>query len=221
MVLGGRDFNNIAGPQFISQRNKLTVHFGPGTLISHFGVDDVSKINRRRTPGQGFDLTAGGKHINFILEQVDANIFQELTRVPKIFLIFDKIPDPGKFFADIFINPFALFITPVSGNTGFGNTVHFPGSYLNFAALTRRPDDRGVQRLVHIGLGPGNIIFEFMINRLPHGVNKPQGFITLGDGAENDSKGNNIVDFLKWKVLVNHFVVNAEIILISSQHLAF
>ena len=221
MVLGSRDFNSTAGLQFISQRNKLTVHFGPGTLISHFGVDLVGKINRCRTPRQGFDLTAGGKHINFILEQIDANIFQKLTGVPKIFLIFDKIPDPGKFFADIFINPLAFFITPVSGNTGFGNPVHFPGSYLNFDALTKRPDNRGVQRLVHIGLGPGNIIFEFMINRLPHGVNEPQGFITLGDGFENDSKGYDIVDFLKWKVLGNHFVENAEIIFISSQHLAF
>ena len=183
MVLGGRDLNNITGLQFISQRDKLAVNFGPGTLITHFGVDHVSKIDRRRTPRQSFDLAAGGKHINFVLEKIDAHIFQIFTGVPEIFLIFDKILNPGKFFADIFINSFAFFITPVSGNTGLGNPVHVPGSYLNFNALTKRPDDRGVQRLVHIALGPGNVIFEFMINRLPHGVNEAQGFIALGDGA--------------------------------------
>ena len=108
-------------------------------------MDHVSKVHRCGASGKGLDFPPGGEYVNFILEQVDAHIFQELARVEKIFLVVHQVLNPGEFFADIFINTPAFLIAPMGGNTGLGNPVHFLGADLNFNALAERTDNRGMQ----------------------------------------------------------------------------
>ena len=105
------------------------------------------------------------------------------------------------------------------GNAGFGNPIHFPGPDLDFNALAKRADDRGMQGLIHIGFGTRNIILEFVIDRLPHGMNQPQGFIAMGDGIKDNPESNDIVYFFERQVLGYHFIVDAEVILVTAQHL--
>ena len=50
--------------------------------------------------------------------------------------------------------------------------LHLFGPDLDLDALTFRPDNRGVQGLIHVGLRDGNIILELTGNRLPNGVNQ-------------------------------------------------
>ncbi len=150
MIFGSDDFNDVTCFQLIRQRHHASVDFCTGALIADFGMNHISKIDRCRAPRQCFDFSSRRKNINLIGEKIDAHIFHKFARVHEIFLIFHQVLYPGKFAADIFIEMFAFFIAPVSGNTGCGDLIHLPGSDLNLDALSDRPNHRGVQRLIHI-----------------------------------------------------------------------
>jgi len=46
-------------------------------------------------------------------------------------------------------------------------------------------------------------------------MNQSQGFITMGNRIEDDSKSNDIINFFKRKILGNHLVENTVIIFIA------
>ena len=99
----------------------------------------------------------------------------------------------------------ALFIAPVGRNARFGDLVHFLGADLDFDALAVRSDDGGVEGLVHVGFGRADVVFEFVSDGLPEGMHDAQGFIALGNGIQNDAKGDNVVDIIKGQVLAEAF----------------
>ena len=63
-----------------------------------------------------------------------------------------------------------ILVEPVRSDTGFRDTVHFFSADLEFNRRAIRADDSGVQRLVAIELGDGNVILELAWHGLEHGV---------------------------------------------------
>src|SRR5699024_12366264 len=83
-------------------------------------------------------------------------------------------------------------------------------SWLSFH--TRRSsglDDGGVQSLVAVGLGGGDIVLEPVGQRVVHIVDQAQGAVALGDGVQDDADGVDVVDLVKGFVLDEHLAVNA------------
>jgi hypothetical protein len=53
-----------------------------------------------------------------------------------------------------------FFVHPVGGDAVLRRLVHLVGTDLDLERLARGTDDRGVQGLVHVELGHGDIVFE-------------------------------------------------------------
>ena len=94
-------------------------------------------------------------------------------------------------------------------DTEFRGAVHFPSADLHFKRNTVFADDRGVQRLVHVGLRRGNIIFEPPGHRPEHVVNDTQTVVTVNHAVHNDTNGVNIINLVEVFVLHIHFTVYA------------
>ena len=70
----------------------------------------------------------------------------------------------------------------------FGDQVHVPGPDLHLERLAFLRDDHGVQRLVEVRLGHGDVVLDPSGNRTPHLMNDAQRRVTVlhrrGDDAE-------------------------------------
>ena len=53
-----------------------------------------------------------------------------------------------------------LLVHPVGGDAVLGGLVHVVGADLDLERLALRPDDRRVERLVHVELGHGDVVLE-------------------------------------------------------------
>ena len=94
-------------------------------------------------------------------------------------------------------------------DTEFRGAVHFPSADLHFKRNTVFADDRGVQRLIHVGLRRGNIIFEPPGHRPEHVVNHAQTVVTVYDAVHNNTNGVNVINLVEVFVLHIHFTVYA------------
>ena len=71
------------------------------------------------------------------------------------------------------------------------------------------PDDGGVQALVAVGFGGGDIILEAVGQRVVHIVDEAQGAVALGQRIQNDADRIDIVDLVKGLVLHDGLAVDA------------
>ena len=85
--------------------------------------------------------------------------------------------------------------------------------------LSAGPDDGGVQRLVHVGLGTADVVLELVVDRLPQRVDQPQGLVALGYRVEDDAKGDEVVDLLEGETLGLHFGMDAEVVFAAPEDL--
>src|SRR5699024_4535448 len=102
----------------------------------------------------------------------------------------------------------ALLVLPVGGNAVFRRLVHLPGPDLDLEGDAFGADDRGVQRLVHIGLGGGDIILEPAGHQIEQVVNMTQHVVAVGDGVHNDPEGVDIIQLIHGLPLGLHFPVD-------------
>src|SRR5438105_2218856 len=85
---------------------------------------------------------------------------QKFLGIVQAFLPFQQLSQPRVSLDIAHLEIFALFVAPVRGDTFLGDTVHFMGANLNFDALSVGSDHAGVERLIHVDLGQGDIILE-------------------------------------------------------------
>ena len=163
-ILRSQDFDPVSVSYFIINRHQTSVDFCADHFISHCGMNTVRKVNGCGPSGQIFHIASGCKTKNRIGKQVQVAFQQthKLFVVRHILLPLQNLTQPAEFF---FFSADAaaigcLFVFPVSGNTVFRRTVHFLCPDLDFKRLAVGPDQRGVQRLIHIGLRHGDIVFK-------------------------------------------------------------
>ena len=98
--------------------------------------------------------------------------------------------------------------------------MHLKSTDLDLKGLSRRPDHRRVERLVHIGLGHCDIVLEPAGDRLVHLVDHAQTCIAVLDAVHDDSDRKEIIYLVQGLALVHHLLVNAEKVFNASGHLA-
>ncbi len=103
---------------------------------------------------------------------------------------------------------FAVLVAPVRRDALLRHMVHAFGADLY---LNRRPvgaDQGGVQRLVAVALGNGDVILELAGHRLVQRVQRAEGEITGRDVAHDDAKTVDIEHLRKAEMLFGHFAIN-------------
>ena len=86
--------------------------------------------------------------------------------------------------------------------------MHIPGADLHLKGNTLRADDGGVQALVHIGLGGGDIVLKPTGNQIKQIVDMPQNIVAVGNGVHDDPESVNIVKLFQGLILLVHFPVD-------------
>ncbi len=185
-------------------------------------MDEEGEVERRRAFGKLLDVARRGEDVDLILEEVHAQGVHELLGVGFLPLPVDDLAQPFEFGGVLHVHRVvALLVEPVRGHAVLGQTVHLLGAYLDFDALALGTDDRGVQALVPVGLGHGNVVLEAPGHGLPlrvheaeHGVAVPH---VLDDGAE----GEDVVHIVERQVLLGHLFVDAVDMLDAAPDRAF
>ena len=166
----GEDFDTVAVFQRGGERDDLAVYFGAAAAVAELGVDVVGKVQRRRAFGQvnhaplrrdGVNAVAEG----FVFELVEDDVAAVVVAA------FDHAPQPLDLLFELFAVAHAFFfVEPVRGDAKLGVFVHFAGADLYFDDAVFRADERGVQRLVAVGFGVGDVVVEFFGDGLPQFV---------------------------------------------------
>ena len=82
------------------------------------------------------------------------------------------------------------------------------GSDLNLERLGVGTDDRGVQALVHVRLGHGDVVVELAGNRSPQRVDHAQGRVAVLHVANQQPDGVQVVDLVELGALALHLLVD-------------
>jgi len=146
-------------------------------------VDSVGKVNGYWIPGHFHHITLGCKNENHVWKKVNFKGLHEFPGITHIVLPFKQLSQPWQFLFKVSIAFCPSFVAPMSGNSIFGSSVHFPGPDLDFQGLSLRPNHRCMKRLIHIWFGHCYIVFKPTGNRLPKGMNHPQSTIAVFDAV--------------------------------------
>ena len=179
-VLGGEDFNLVAGFQLVIQGDQLAVDFRAAAAMADLGVDMVGKIDRGGTLRQVDDIAARGEDIDAVLEYVRLHAVHELRRVGDFLAPIHQPAQRVDALLVAFVDAAAFFfVAPVRGDAIFGVLVHLGGADLHLERFSIVINDGGMQGLVIIVLGGGDVIVKFVRDGPPVGVDDPQGGVTV------------------------------------------
>ena len=161
--------------------------------VAHAGVDGIGEVDGGRAGRQGYDTALGGEDEHFVIEHIDLQRLDVFVSIA-VLLAFQQTAHPFKvlFFAGTGI----LLVLPVGGDAVFGGLVHIPGADLHLKGDALLADHSGVQALVHIGLGGGDVVLEPARHQIKQVVDMTQHIIAIRDGVYNDPEGVQIVQLV-------------------------
>ena len=104
----------------------------------------------------------------------------------------------------------------MGSDTVFSSPMHVIGTYLDLERLTGLSDKRRMKRLIHIGLGHGDVILKPSRNRLIHLMNDTKSRIAVFYRRNNDPYSKKIVYLIESLVLIAHLLIYTEEVLDST-----
>ena len=161
--------------------------------MTELGVDVVGEVERRRTFGQIDDAALRRDGVNALAEGFVFELVKDGV-APVVVAAFNHAPQPFDLLLELFAVAHAFFfVEPVRGDAQLGVFVHFAGADLHFDDAVFRADERGVQRLVAVGFGVGDVVVEFFGDGLPQFVDDGEGVVAVGFGLHFDAHGADVV----------------------------
>ena len=124
-------------------------------------------------------------------------------------LVFQQLADPGQALVQLIVSIQPFLVLPVGGNAILCLFIHLAGADLHLKGDGFAANHGGVQALVAVGFGGGDIILEAVGQRMVHIVDEAQGAVTLGQRIQNDTDGIDIVDLIEGLVLHDGLAVDA------------
>src|SRR5262249_33460928 len=160
MALLRENFDDIAIHDFVAKRDHLAVNLGADALVSNFGVHEIREIDGSGAAGKLENAALWGESVDLDGSEIHFQGVQEVAWLLKLLGPLDKLSHPGD--ALVVVGRAARLaglVLPVSGDAFLGEAVHVLGADLDLEGLAAM-QDRGVQRLVEIGPGKGEIVLK-------------------------------------------------------------
>ena len=85
----------------------------------------------------------------------------------------------------------------MGGHAGLGMVVHGLGAHLYFNRLTCGIPHHGVQRLVAIGFGPGDVVVKLVGHRIEMIMHPAQRGVAVWHGGHHDAQRPDVVHLVK------------------------
>ena len=205
---GGLHLYNVAVVQGIVKGDHPAVHPGSHHAVAHGGVDVIGKVDGGGPGGQALHVAVGGKDEHLVGEHIHLQGADELLRIG-VLLALQQLAHPLELVlaAQLLVGQ-ALLILPVGGHAVFRRLVHLPGADLHLEGDALPADDRGVEGLVHVGLGRADIVLKAAQHRLEHVVDAAQHVIAAGDVVHDDPEGVQVEDLVQGLVLGVHLPID-------------
>ena len=177
-------------------------------MIAYFGVNGVSKIHGRRACGKGDDLALRRKHQQFGGIQLAAHGIHKFFGVLQTALQFHDFADPRHALIERRRRIALFFIFPMRRDTVFRRAVHFFRTDLNFKRLPEVGDDGGMQRLIQVGFGRGDIILDSPRHGLPFFMDFSEHLVTFVHRTHDHAHGGEIVNLVERLVFGFHLFID-------------
>ena len=157
-LFGGDYFHYFAVVESVIQGHDAPVDPRSGALMAYLGMHAIGKINRAGTLGQFDDCSFGGEHKHGVIKQVYFQRFHKLSGIFDILLPFQYLAQPGQFL----ISLRSRCCRPLYSASGPQCRIRRCGAFPRCGFAPQKAPafayQGGVQGLVHIGLGGGNIV---------------------------------------------------------------
>ena len=192
-----------------AQRHLLAIDARCHGAVADIAVDGIGKVHHGGAARQRHDLALGREHIDRIGEEVHLDVLPKLSRVPGFILDVQQRLQPlcAQAVVGLVLRVVDL-VEPMRSDAGLGHHMHGLGAHLKLHIDAGRAHQRGVQRLVAVDLGDGDMVFEFARHRLVELVQQSQGRVAVGDLRHQHPKAIHIGHLGKAQVLVVHLAVN-------------
>ena len=189
------------------QRHHLAVDLRADAAVADLRVDLVREVQRRRAAGERLHLALRGEHEDLVLEQVDLQGLHELLGVLRVLLPVEHRAQPLELRLALG-DAAAGLVGPVRGDAELRAVVHLARADLDLQRESLGPDDRRVQRLVHVELGHRDEVLEAPGERLPQRVDDAHGPVAVLHGVDDDPHGREVVDLVELAALLRHLRVD-------------
>ena len=202
----------------MGEGHQFVVDLGADATRTNLRMDAERKIECGGAFGQGEQITVRRKDIDLLGVEVELEFVNELQRV--FFAAFQHFPYLREPIVQVVrsVAPFVLvvgvLITPVRGQSLFGNLVHASRPDLNFHPFARRRHHGGVQALVTISFWKADPIAQTvgvgLVKVRDDAVGAPGvGLFRFVGRIEDDANGKNIVDLFEGHPLLLHLAPDA------------
>src|SRR5450830_1199338 len=217
------DLDRGAALQRFGQRRETTVDPTGNAAVADIGVHRVGKVDRRGAFGQLHDPAFGREYVDLVREQVDLHAFDKLQGVAGTLLHFQHAFDP---LAGAGMSAFGLlvaagFVQPVGGDPVVGHFFHFPRADLDLDRHPVHTEQRGMQRLIAVGLGNGDVVLEAAWQGFVQIMYSAQHAVAGIDLVDDDPERIHVHDLVKGPALAAHLLVDAVDVLLPAADLAF
>ncbi len=107
-----------------------------------------------------------------------------------------QLAEPGEVLVQL-VPPGVALVDPVGRDAVLRRPVHFQGPDLDLEELAAGAEDRGVQRLVGVRLGTGDVVLEPLLDRGPVVVDDAQHVVAVRDASDQHPDRHQVVDLLE------------------------
>ena len=204
---GGLHLHHVAVLQLVVELDDASVDLGGHHVVAHGGVDGIGEVDGRGAGGQVDHVAHGGEHEHLVGEHIHLQGVDEVLGVGAL-LVLQQAADPLVVF--LVAGALAvLLVLPVGGDAVLGHLVHLPGADLHLEGDAVLAHHRGVQTLVHIGLGGADIVLEPAQDGVVEIVDDAQHVVAVGHRVHDHPEGDQVKDVVELLVLGVHLAVDA------------
>ncbi|KAF1031801.1 MAG: hypothetical protein GAK34_03660 [Delftia tsuruhatensis] len=202
-VFGGDDLHHVAALEFGAQRHFLVVDARGGHVVADLAVDRIGEVHHGGAARHGHDLALGREHVDGVGEQVHLDVVPELGGIARLVLDVQQRLEPLRAQLLGIVAGLGL-VEPMGGHAGLGDDVHFLGADLELDVHARGAHQRGVQRLVAIVLGNGDVVLEAARHGLVHLVQHAQRRVAIDNARQDDAKAVDVRHLGKAQLVLLH-----------------
>ena len=222
-LLGGENFHLLAGVEVVVERHDVTVHLGAPAAVPHLGVDVIGEIHRRGAGFQVHHMAVRGEHIDPVADQAVLELVDHgVGVVAQLVVPLQHLAQPGDALlvgAALAAGLAAFLVAPVGAHAELRFFVHVEGADLHLQHFALRAHHGGVQALVTVVLGAGDVVVELLGHVLPQRVDDAQGGVAVAHFAHQHAHRAHVVDLAEIQMLFLHLPPDAVDVLGAAVHL--
>ena len=189
-------------------------------MVADLGMNGISKIDGRCACGQRYNFALRREHQKFGGIELAAHGIHKFFGIFEPALQFHDLADPRHALIERRGVLALFFILPVRRDTVFRRAVHLFGADLNFEGLPEVGDDGGMQRLIQVGFGRGDIILDAPRNGFPLFMDLAEHLVTFVHRPHDHAYGGEIVNLIERLVLGFHLFIDRIKVLRAPEDLA-